>query len=197
MATSTPLCELAETFKTDKGPSYHGYTKHYYAAIQAHLAEQPVRRVGEIGIGFLDCMIHASPDYKPGASLRMWETFFPDAAIYGYDIRRELLYSVGRTECIYMDQESDASMREALAAAGGPFDLLIDDGSHRLHHQLNTKLIAGEYVRPGGLLIIEDIEERFLDYWFSDPPPGFERVAISEQDPYNNFVIYRKCHPTA
>jgi hypothetical protein len=191
MASETPLCRLATAFLTDKGPNQHGYTAHYYKAIDAHL-EKPVKRVGEIGIGFLDCMAHVSFDYKPGASLRMWEAFFPEAEIHGFDIDRSILYSEGRIKCHYMDQENPESVREALGGCGGEFDLILDDGSHLLHHQVNTKMIAGEFLRVGGLLIIEDIEFRFLDYWFSEPPPEFELVAISDATPHDNFVIYRK-----
>lgn len=193
MGETTPLCDLATKFLTDKGPKHHGYTKHYYSAIEKYLkGAGAVRRLGEIGIGFFDCMCHVSSEYKPGASLRMWEAFFPEAEIYGFDINRSILYSEGRVSCHYMDQGQPESMREALAGCGGPFDLIIDDGSHLLPHQINTKNVAGDYVRPGGLLIIEDIEERFLEYWFPEPPVGFETVAISQDDPCNNFVIYRK-----
>jgi hypothetical protein len=151
-----------------------------------------VKKVGEIGIGHFNCMCHVSDNYTPGASLRMWQEFFPEASIYGFDIDESTLFQKDRITCKKMDQGSEESVNEVLQAYGPEFDILIDDGSHILKHQVITKTVGSKYVKPGGLLIIEDIEERYLAFWFEEPPVGFERVAISEDDFFNNFVIYRR-----
>jgi hypothetical protein len=39
------------------------------------------------------------------------------------------------------------------------FDVLIDDGSHRLVDQLKTFFIFKNKINPGGIYIIEDIED--------------------------------------
>ena len=188
----TILCELAEKHLTDKGPSFHGYTKFYHEVITKYMDLHSVQKVGEIGIGTFACMCHVSETYTPGASLRMWEEFFPNASIYGFDIEESTLFKKDRITCKRMDQSSEDSIHQALKECGSDFDIIIDDGSHILQHQLLTKANAAKYVKIGGLLIIEDIEERYLAYWFEDPPEGFERVAISEDDPLNNFVVYRR-----
>ena len=188
----TPLCHLAEKHLTDKGPKFHGYTEHYYNTITKYMKPEEVKVVGEIGIGFLGCMCHVSMHYKPGASLRMWEEFFPNAHIYGFDIRKELFFMEGRVSCIYMDQDDVQSMKDAFAVIEKPYDIIVDDGSHFILHQLNTKEYAGQYLRQGGLLIIEDIEERYFENRFSQPPFGFEVVAKAVGRPGDNYVIYRK-----
>jgi demethylmacrocin O-methyltransferase len=188
----TTLCELAEKHMTDKGPRFHGYTKYYYENITKYMDPATVKKVGEIGIGFFECMCHVSDDYKPGASLRMWEEFFPAATIHGFDINESTLFESGRITCSKMDQGSEESIKQVLQASGPEFDIIIDDGSHIIHHQILTKNVASKYVKPGGLLIIEDIREAYLEYWFEDPPEGFEKVAISDGNPLDCFVIYRR-----
>ena len=188
----TPLCILAEKHLTDKGPKFHGYTKHYYETICKFFDLSQVQKLGEIGIGNIDCMCHVSLDYKPGASLRMWKDFFPAAQIYGFDIVESTLIDEERISCKKMDQASIESIDSVLEECGSNFDIIVDDGSHIIQHQINTKLHAGKFLKPGGLLIIEDIEERYLDYCFGTPPEGFEMVNISEEDPFNGFVIYRR-----
>lgn len=189
----TPLCRLAIKYMTDKAPGFHDYTPKYYDAILKHLGDPAsVKRVGEIGIGFLGCMCHVSMQYKAGASLRMWEEFFPAAEIHGYDIRRELLVDEGRIRCHYMDQSSVKSMREAYEAAGGPFDLVIDDGSHQIMHQLNTKEYTRPFLRIGGLLIIEDIRTEHFQSRFRVPSEGMELVDMPYTSNDDNYVIYRR-----
>jgi hypothetical protein len=188
----TELCKLAEKHLTDKGPRFHGYTKHYYEAIMKYMDPNTVTTVGEIGIGYIDCMCHVSDAYTPGASLRMWRDFFPAATIYGFDNHRPTLFQETRITCKYMDQSSIHSIYEALGSCGNKFDILVDDGSHIIEHQLLTKTEASKYVKEGGLLIIEDIDTRYVEYWFTEPPEGFELVYITEDSPWDAFVIYRR-----
>jgi hypothetical protein len=190
---ATPLCGLAVKYMTDKAPGFHDYTPKYYDAILKYLGDPAgVKRVGEIGIGFLGCMCHVSMQYKAGASLRMWEEFFPAAEIHGYDIRRELLVDEGRIRCHYMDQSSVPSMHEAYTKACGLFDLILDDGSHQLLHQLNTKEYSRHHLRVGGLLIIEDIRTEHFEARFRVPSEGMEVVDMSPVTGNDNYVIYKR-----
>jgi predicted O-methyltransferase YrrM len=57
-----------------------------------------------------------------------------------------------------MDVSVDGSVRDALAkAATGIYDLIIDDSSHTHEHQIRIIREALPLVKPGGMLIIEDI----------------------------------------
>ena len=42
------------------------------------------------------------------------------------------------------------------------FDLIVDDGSHLVHHMMTTFNCLFKYVRPGGIYIIEDIKKNEL-----------------------------------
>src|SRR6266481_3140055 len=97
------LCDLARKYGTDKADYY---TK-FYSLLLEHKRET-ARAVLEIGIGTPGAMSHV-PNYKPGASLRMWQEYFPDAHIYGADKDREALlhvtyHSGNRFELFLCDQ---------------------------------------------------------------------------------------------
>lgn len=151
----TILCELADKHQTDKGgrsttyggvpgDTCHNYTPAYHAMFGDR--RESVRRVLEVGV-------------NAGSSLRMWEEYFPNAKIVGLDIRREVLFTAGRVECHYADQSSRQSLLAAVAAAGGgPFDLIIDDGSHEDAHQIVTAETLMPLLATGGAFVIEDID---------------------------------------
>lgn len=154
--TLTPLCELAKTHQTDKGgwhtwyggvqgTTCHNYTPTYHALFADRRAE--VKRVLEIGV-------------NSGASLRMWADYFPNAEVIGLDIRRDCLFNEGRIRCLEANQASPASLHDAVEILGlgpGEFDLIVDDGSHELDHQLISAQTLLPYVKLGGYYIIEDI----------------------------------------
>jgi hypothetical protein len=41
--------------------------------------------------------------------------------------------------------------------SGGEFDIVIEDSSHRFDSQINFIEVMHKYIKPGGLMIIEDI----------------------------------------
>jgi hypothetical protein len=60
-----------------------------------------------------------------------------------------------------------------LAAAEGPFDVVIDDGSHVSAHQITSFYFLFNHLRAGGFYVIEDIQTSF---W----PGRFEGAHISD-----------------
>lgn len=151
----TLLCELADKHQTDKGgrdttyggvpgDTCHNYTPAYHAMFGERRGD--VRRVLEVGV-------------NAGSSLRMWEEYFPLAQIVGFDIRRDVLFSSGRISCHYADQGNPFSLLSAVEVSGdGPFDLIIDDGSHEGAHQILTAETLLPFMAAGGVYVIEDIE---------------------------------------
>jgi len=137
----TPLCHLAEKYGTDKF-SKHRYTQIYFELIGARAAS--VWHVLEIGI-------------KRGASLRMWEEFFPRAAILGIDSKHKNLITEGRIRSAWGDQSRPSTLVAAVEGAG-PFDLIVDDGSHAAWHQTTAMVTLIHYLAPGGVYVIEDVK---------------------------------------
>jgi 23S rRNA U2552 (ribose-2'-O)-methylase RlmE/FtsJ len=124
----------------DKG-TLHSYIDEYYEN-----AFRPFRatanRVMEIGI-------------NRGHSMLMWREYFLTAEIVGVDIADYGIRDPNVT-LIY----GDATKPETFESLGdAPFDIIIDDGSHQLAHQLKSFEILFPRLREGGLYVIEDIQD--------------------------------------
>lgn len=94
-----------------------------------------------------------------GGSLEMWLRYFgAGAKIIGVDKKP---VEVPGTQTIAADAYVPGFMRE-LHDLYGPFDIIIDDGSHKMNHQ---RLVVEEMfpkLRSGGVMLIEDVH---TSYW--------------------------------
>ena len=98
-----------------------------------------------------------------GGSLQMWRNYFgPQSRIVGIDINPRLR-DLGETgiEIVIGDQGDRRFLRE-LAARYGPTDVLIDDGSHIMGHQIATLEELYAAVHPDGVILVEDTH---TSYW--------------------------------
>jgi hypothetical protein len=96
---------------------------------------------------------------KGGGSTAIWKALFPGASVVGIDIklRRWLTSEPSADGVIFLEgDQTDIPGLETIAARYGPFDIVIDDGSHVTHHVAGTLRCLLPHVRPGGLYIIED-----------------------------------------
>lgn len=88
-----------------------------------------------------------------GHSLAMFQQYFSGQVI-GLDINLDLLlFKVPAVIC-------DATNKEKVAETLGSskFDYIIDDGSHELADQLSSLEIFWDFLKPGGIYFIEDIQ---------------------------------------
>jgi hypothetical protein len=110
----------------------------------------------EIGVGGYN-----SPE-SGGASLKMWAEYFPYAKIVGLDIEPKRLDVSPRVNIIQGSQ-IDIDVLESLVQSYGPFDIIIDDGSHIVSHMMTSFEFLYPLMSPSGIYIIEDIQTSFLD----------------------------------
>ena len=115
----------------------------------SRLREEPIT-VLEIGV-------------KTGASIRLWQRYFPNARIVGVDIRPRELSNAKRIVLVQGDQ-SDRSFLERLARDYGPFGLIIDDGSHVPSHQILTFEALFPHLLSGGVYVCEDVHTSLTKY---------------------------------
>ena len=141
------LCRLAMKYETDKCPDYRSGIGHNYTPFYEELFRgMAVKRLLEIGI-------------DTGASLYMWEEYFPKAEIVGVDIHVPGLINKGRIRSFYCDQSNAQSLVALHSYLGSrPFDIMIDDGSHVPDDQVMTANILADRLAPGGLYIIEYVQ---------------------------------------
>ena len=146
------LPALAAYFGTDKWGS-HWYAQHY----QTHFA--PLRRkrlrLLEIGVGGY------SDPRRGGESLRMWKAYFPNAQIAGIDISDKRAQDEARIKT-FVGSQVDSAFLQRLSSEAGPFDIVIDDGSHQNEHVIQTFQALFPLLGDGGFYVIEDTQTA---YW--------------------------------
>ncbi|GAA0730953.1 class I SAM-dependent methyltransferase [Dactylosporangium roseum] len=149
------LSSLAVRFGSDKWGG-HWYTPHY----ERHLGKYRDQRVTvlEIGIGG-----YHEP-HAGGASLRMWKHYFHRGTVYGLDVYDKSPLDEPRLVTVQGDQ-SDPAFLADLAARYGPFDVMVDDGSHVSSHVITSFNALFPHVRPGGMYVVEDLHTSYWPEW--------------------------------
>jgi SAM-dependent methyltransferase len=156
------LGRLFDRYGSDKA-SHHDYHK-VYGPIFARIGN--VEALCEVGLGtnnedVVSNMTHAG---SPGASLRAFRDFLPQARVFGADIDKRVLFSEDRIETFFVDQTDPATF-EALPLGDARLDLVIDDGLHAPAANITVLNFAVEALRPGGWIVIEDTIEAALPVW--------------------------------
>lgn len=173
-ATPADLTELSLRMKSDKW-GLHFYTAHYERHF-APLRNRPIT-VLELGIGG-----YGDPA-AGGGSLRMWKRFFPRAMVYGVDVFDKHAVDEQRITTVRGDM-SDAGFLQSLAAQHGPFDIVVDDGSHYCPDVTLALRTLFPHVRPGGLYVIEDLQ---TSYW-----PGYGGSTERRNDPATSMGLLKQ-----
>lgn len=150
---SSRLDKLAWKYKTDKTPLInHHYTETYHKLFK----NLEVKKMLEIGIGHNEKGENGYmgiSDYKFGASLYVWRDYFPNAQIFGCDIKKDIIFNEDRIHCYECDQSKSESLMQLINKIGGDFDIIIDDGSHVTEHQIISAKTLLPFVKCEGGII--------------------------------------------
>ncbi len=162
------LCNIMLAYGSDKGVSTHNYAAFYQGLWET--SRTVVKTVFELGIGTNNPNLISSMGIagKPGASLRGWQDFFPNAKIYSADIDRDILFSEDRIKCFYCDQTSPQAIKALWAnkeLSTKKFDILIDDGLHTFDAGKVFMTNSIEKLSPKGFYVVEDVVRNTLDSW--------------------------------
>jgi demethylmacrocin O-methyltransferase len=160
---------LAALYGTDKFGE-HEYTPVYESLMRA-ARRRPVRLL-EVGVGGYEGALG-------GESLRMWAGYFRRGRIYAIDLYDKTALSRGRVQ-VFQCSQVDAPKLTALAQAHGPFDFVIDDGSHENAHQIETFRILWPHVKDGGIYIVEDVQTSYWPAYGGGPlgTPGYAQSCM-------------------
>lgn len=170
MTSYNNLNRIFDKYFTDKGtvgPAAHKKAHNYGDCYSAYLSpvRSKVSKVLEIGIGIdgpaYTCNVHTGNNSAGAASLRAWSEFFPNAMIYGIDIN-PCQPPGSKIQTFVVDQSSKSQLQK-FATQHGPFDLIIDDGSHVASHQQISLNTLWHHLNPGGYYFIEDLMDNGLD----------------------------------
>jgi hypothetical protein len=92
-----------------------------------------------------------------GESLKMWNEYFINSTVYGIDITDQYIKDL-INENKYNIIIGDATSEEILTELSDlKFDVIIDDGSHRIGDQINSFNILKDKMKSNGIYIIEDV----------------------------------------
>ncbi|EEA93676.1 hypothetical protein PJE062_3166 [Pseudovibrio sp. JE062] len=179
-AKNSYLAQLCDVYGSDKGTNCpettqfnwepHTYTD-FYSMIFDHCRDK-ITNVLECGIGTNDtsCLSNMGKEGKPGASLRVWRDYFPNAEITGVDIDEKCLFTDSRIQTYQVDQTSPESIASFKSnAKPEPFDLIIDDGLHHFEAGIIFFENIIDLLASNGVYMIEDVNRhdihRYAEYF--------------------------------
>lgn len=155
LAAPRTLREIALAHGCDKADAHC-----YMEAYESHFGRRrndPVKLL-EIGIGGYE------DPRSGGASMRMWKEYFPLGTIVTLDIYDKSALQEERIIVVQGDQ-GDRQFLERIGSEFGPFDIVIDDGSHRSADIITSFGTLFRHTADDGIYAIEDLQ---TSYWERD-----------------------------
>ncbi len=158
------LDEIAIKYNTDKSSKLHNYTARYDVYFSGMRHEK--LKILEIGI-------------QSGFSLKTWKEYFQNSKIFGIDI----------ADCSHIDEDriktlqgsqNDLSFLKKVNDLYGPFDIIIDDGSHISSDMRISFDFLFPLLKKEGLYVVEDLH---CCYW-----PEFRKNSYSFMDRLNELL---------
>ena len=135
------LEDLVDNEKTDKN------TTHSYLPLYEELfAGRKIKKILEIGVG-------------AGGSIKLWHDYFPEADVWGIDTQPRstwpVLLTLPRVHLFSANAYDPAAVKLLVPK---DMDIVIDDGPNTLECMRKVVELYLPCLKPGGLLIIEDIQ---------------------------------------
>jgi hypothetical protein len=150
---SDALYKLWATF-----PGGHKWTQYFpiYQAIFGPLRAEPLR-ILEIGI------LH-------GASLKLWRKYFehPETIIVGVDVLPECIQFDAPATGVHIriGSQADPAFLKRVVEEFGPFDLIMDDGSHQSSHIIASfNHLYANGLKDSGIYFVEDLHANYWHPW--------------------------------
>lgn len=165
---STYLCELGKKYDTDKSSQRNNISdsrySHPYTILYDSLFKNKQNeniKIAELGI------LH-------GSSLLMWKEYFKNGLIYGFDNNDEFIINFKKNynnERIFLNKlniKNKNDINDIFNNLNILFDIIIDDTTHEFEDQIRIIENTYQYLKPGGLLIIEDIFLKYNEQYYID-----------------------------
>jgi 23S rRNA U2552 (ribose-2'-O)-methylase RlmE/FtsJ len=98
-----------------------------------------------------------------GGSLAMWKEYFGSGShIIGIDINPECKAYEGDGIDIFIGSQDDPTTIDAIFSKHPKIDIVLDDGSHIMHHMISSFELMYDRIHSNGVYIVEDIH---TCYW--------------------------------
>lgn len=154
-----PCGEFATIFsQTDNVHKWVHYLPIYDSVLSPYRA-RPIRML-EIGVA-------------RGGSLQMWRRYLhPGSVVVGIDIDPATAQFDDPSAALYVriGAQQDVSFLKSVEAEFGPFDVILDDGSHIVSHMKHSfRYLFPNALAAGGVYIVEDIHTNYWLDWRDTP----------------------------
>ena len=150
------LSSIFNRYATDKNELQHNYTRQYNPLLSKFRYKNI--KILEIGA------------YR-GESLKAWRHAFPNAInVVGVDTDEtsKQFESIDMAMYVEIGNQNDSEFLKNVSSKYGPFDLIIDDGSHMNVDVINTFETLFPLMANNGIYIVEDTvcfrDSKFVDY---------------------------------
>ena len=144
---------IKEYFDTHQGNMIYKW-EHYFDIYERHFQRftNLDRQVVVVEIGVLN-----------GGSLQLWKKYFgTKVLIYGIDIHSDCLKYQEDQINIKIGSSADPVFLKKLKDEIPKIDILIDDGSHRMNHQISAFINLWDHINNDGCYLVEDTH---TSYW--------------------------------
>lgn len=172
------LDEIAIKHGTDKSSLYHNYCSKYEKFLPFNREDS--LNILEIGAA-------------KGSSLKMWREFYPNSLVYGIDIKPQCRKYVEKNSkiTILIGNQNDEEFLKHVCELYGPFDLILDDGSHKTKDQYITFNFMVNCLKENGVYIVEDL---CTSYWDEFKQENFSMVDFLKElvDDLNYYGVKNK-----
>jgi SAM-dependent methyltransferase len=126
--------------------------KHYFPVYEQHFGRfvnRPCLMI-EIGCG-------------KGGSLQLWKAYLgPHAQVVGLDVNAKCKAFEEDQIAVRIGDQSDPAFLASVIDEFGPPDIVLDDGSHHMHHILASFSFLYRRTSPTGVFMVEDLHTA---YW--------------------------------
>ena len=144
------LNELANKYGTDKSNEIHNYCAKY----EKYLPFERYQKLNILEIGILD-----------GKSLLTWKEYFYRSNILGIDINPDCKKYEEPRISVEIGSQADGAFLSRTWQQYGPFDMILDDGSHMNEHVIYSFQHLWGSVKSGGVYVVEDVGTSYWDEW--------------------------------
>jgi len=138
---------IAKSYGTDKSSEFHDYCRKY----EKYLPFKRYDNLNILEIGVFN-----------GASVKTWKDYFYRSNILGIDIDPNCKKYEENRITIEIGSQTDEKFLKGISERYGPFDMILDDGSHMNSHIIYSFNHLFESIKSGGIYIIEDTH---TSYW--------------------------------
>lgn len=146
--------ELVEIYASNKRQLIHKW-HHYIPIYDRYFSSFRTKKIRFLEIGV-----------SKGGSLNMWRKYLgDDAIIYGIDIDPGCYAFNGISGQVRIGSQDDPAFLQSVITEMGGVDIVLDDGSHRMDHILNSLKYLFPRLNLGGIYLIEDLHTAYWPSW--------------------------------